>query len=154
MSGSLFSVEGLGISFGGVRALDNVSFAVAAGEIYSIIGPNGAGKTTLFNVASGVYRADSGRIRLDGVDVTGASPPALARRGLSRTFQNLQIFARMTAVETCWSAGTCICPTTCWRILSDLAAGTAASTARTNCWSASGLVARRIRSPAISRTAP
>lgn len=92
-------VEGLSVSFGGVRAVDGVSLAVKSGEIVSIIGPNGAGKTTLFNLISGVYRADAGRVRLGGEDVTGEPPHSLARRGLSRTFQNLQIFQSMTVLE-------------------------------------------------------
>jgi len=96
---SLLQVSDVGIAFGGVRALVDVSFAVAAGEIFALIGPNGAGKTTLFNIVSGVYRAGSGRIALAGEDVTGLEPNRLAARGLSRTFQNLQIFPQMTAVE-------------------------------------------------------
>jgi branched-chain amino acid transport system ATP-binding protein len=96
---SVLAVEDLGIAFGGVKAVDGVAFAVSGGEVLSIIGPNGAGKTTLFNLVSGVYRASRGRVALLGYDVTGATPEALAARGLSRTFQNLQIFARMSAVE-------------------------------------------------------
>ena len=91
--------EDIGISFGGIRALDGVGFAAQAGEVMAIIGPNGAGKTTLFNIVSGVYRAGSGRVRLGGQDVTEAPPHRLAALGLSRTFQNLQVFSRMTAVE-------------------------------------------------------
>jgi branched-chain amino acid transport system ATP-binding protein len=96
---SVLAVEDLGIAFGGVKAVDGVAFAVSGGEVLSIIGPNGAGKTTLFNLVSGVYRASRGRVALLGDDVTGATPEALAARGLSRTFQNVQIFARMSAVE-------------------------------------------------------
>jgi branched-chain amino acid transport system ATP-binding protein len=96
---SLLAVEDLGIAFGGVKAVDGVGFAVSGGEVLSIIGPNGAGKTTLFNLVSGVYRASRGRVTLAGDDATGATPQALAARGLSRTFQNLQIFTRMSAVE-------------------------------------------------------
>ncbi|PZA09377.1 high-affinity branched-chain amino acid ABC transporter ATP-binding protein LivG [Rhodopseudomonas palustris] len=96
---SLLKASDVGISFGGVKAIDGVGFSVAPGEILSIIGPNGAGKTTLFNVVSGMYAADHGRIELDGRDVTGLPPDSLASRGLSRTFQNLQIFHRMTAAE-------------------------------------------------------
>ena len=91
--------ERLSVAFGGVRAIDDVSLAVAPGLVFSIIGPNGAGKTTLFNVISGLYRPERGRVRLAGEDVTALAPEGLARRGLSRTFQNLQIFFRMTAVE-------------------------------------------------------
>ncbi|RBO52401.1 high-affinity branched-chain amino acid ABC transporter ATP-binding protein LivG [Rhodovulum sp. BSW8] len=96
---SLLSVEGLGIAFGGVRAVHDVGLTVAPGEIVSIIGPNGAGKTTLFNMISGVYLPGAGRVRLDGEDVTGMAPHLLARRGLSRTFQNLQIFPAMSVLE-------------------------------------------------------
>jgi branched-chain amino acid transport system ATP-binding protein len=96
---TILSVDRLSISFGGVRAVDNVSLAVAAGLVFSIIGPNGAGKTTLFNIISGIYVPEDGRVQLAGEDVTGLAPERLARCGLSRTFQNLQIFFRMTAVE-------------------------------------------------------
>ena len=96
---TLLSVEGLGIAFGGLKAVDNVSFSVNPGEIVSVIGPNGAGKTTLFNMISGVYTPKSGKVRLNGEDVTGFSPHLLARRGMSRTFQNLQIFQNMTVLE-------------------------------------------------------
>jgi branched-chain amino acid transport system ATP-binding protein len=95
----LLTAEGIGISFGGLRALDGVGFSARAGEVLAIIGPNGAGKTTLFNIVSGLYRASSGRILLDGQEVTEAPPHRLAARGLSRTFQNLQVFFRMTALE-------------------------------------------------------
>jgi branched-chain amino acid transport system ATP-binding protein len=96
---SPLAVENVGISFGGLRAVDAVTFSVQPGEVFSIIGPNGAGKTTLFNIVSGIYRTDSGRVMLQGEDVTRLTPEALAARGLSRTFQNLQIFYRMTAAE-------------------------------------------------------
>jgi branched-chain amino acid transport system ATP-binding protein len=96
---SILRVERLGISFGGIRAVDDVSFNVKPGEIFSIIGPNGAGKTTLFNVVSGIYRSAEGRTFFGGQDVTGLPPPALARLGMSRTFQNLQTFHRMTVLE-------------------------------------------------------
>ena len=95
----LLTAEGIGISFGGLRALDGVGFSARAGEVLAIIGPNGAGKTTLFNIVSGLYRATEGRISLDGRDVTEAPPHRLAALGLSRTFQNLQVFFRMTALE-------------------------------------------------------
>lgn len=96
---SVLSTQGIGIDFGGVRAVDDVSFAVNAGEIFAIIGPNGAGKTTLFNMISGLYRAPRGKVMLAGQDVTNLPAHMLARHGLSRTFQNLQIFFRMTALE-------------------------------------------------------
>lgn len=93
------AAEGVGIEFGGVKAVDDVSFSVRQGEIFAIIGPNGAGKTTLFNLISGLYVPSRGRIVLSGRDVTHLPPQALAACGLSRTFQNLQIFFRMTAAE-------------------------------------------------------
>lgn len=96
---ALLSVEGLGITFGGLRAVHDVSFKVQPGEILSVIGPNGAGKTTLFNMISGVYRPGAGRIVLNGEDVTAMRPDLLARRGMSRTFQNLQIFQNMTVLD-------------------------------------------------------
>lgn len=95
----LLEVSEIGIAFGGVRAVDNVSFSARAGEVFSIIGPNGAGKTTLFNLVSGVYTPKGGSVRLAGEPVTALEPNRLAERGLSRTFQNLQVFFRMTARE-------------------------------------------------------
>jgi len=93
------AVEGLAISFGGVTAVDGVGFAAEAGKVLSVIGPNGAGKTTLFNLIAGIYRPASGSVRLDGVDVTAQPVAMRARRGLARTFQNLQVCMNMTARE-------------------------------------------------------
>jgi branched-chain amino acid transport system ATP-binding protein len=95
----MLKTDNIGIGFGGITALAEVSFHVDRGEIFAIIGPNGAGKTTLFNVISGLYAPREGRVLLGGEDVTGEPPHRLARRGLSRTFQNLQIFFRMSAAE-------------------------------------------------------
>src|SRR5262245_15399667 len=95
----ILQAEELSIAFGGVHAVNAVSFAVEPGTVFSIIGPNGAGKTTLFNLISGLYVPATGSVRLAGEDVTGLSADRLARRGLSRTFQNLQIFLGMTALE-------------------------------------------------------
>ena len=96
---SLLEIQGLGISFGGLKAVNEVSFKVAPGEIVSVIGPNGAGKTTLFNMISGVYQPGRGSVSLNGIEVTGVVPNRLAEMGLSRTFQNLQIFQEMTVLE-------------------------------------------------------
>ena len=96
---ALLEVTELSIHFGGVKAVQNVSFSVEAGIVYSVIGPNGAGKTTLFNLITGVYLPTSGRVRLDGEDISGRSPEQLAKRGLARTFQNLQICMNMSALE-------------------------------------------------------
>ena len=96
---TLLEAQRLSIAFGGVRAVDDVSLAVEGGLVFSIIGPNGAGKTTLFNIFSGLYAPEAGRVYLAGQDVTGQAAHRRARLGLSRTFQNLQIFYRMTAIE-------------------------------------------------------
>ena len=96
---SILTVEDLGIAFGGLIAVDGVTFAVEPSEIFAVIGPNGAGKTTLFNMVSGLYTPHRGRIMLAGEDVTNLAPHELAQRGLSRTFQNLQIFFRMSVIE-------------------------------------------------------
>ena len=96
---SLLQIEGLGIDFGGLRAVNDVGYSLKPGEIVSVIGPNVAGKTTLFNMISGVYAPARGRVVLDGEDVTRMPPHLLARRGLSRTFQNLQIFQSMSVLE-------------------------------------------------------
>jgi branched-chain amino acid transport system ATP-binding protein len=95
----ILETERLAITFGGVRAIDGVNISVPAGQVFSIIGPNGSGKTTLFNLISGLYLPNDGSIRLAGEVVTGLAPYQLARRGLSRTFQNLQIFSRMSALD-------------------------------------------------------
>jgi branched-chain amino acid transport system ATP-binding protein len=96
---SALAVDDVAISFGGVTAVAGVSLAVQPREIFAIIGPNGAGKTTLFNIIAGHYRPSRGRVMLGGDNVTGLAPHLLAKCGLSRTFQNLQIFFRMTAAE-------------------------------------------------------
>ena len=95
----ILEADRLSISFGGVRAIDEVSISIASGQVFSIIGPNGSGKTTLFNLVSGIYLPNDGSIRLAGDTVTGLAPDQLARRGLSRTFQNLQIFSRMSVLQ-------------------------------------------------------
>ena len=96
---SILEVENTGISFGGLVAVDDISFAVRPSEVFSIIGPNGAGKTTLFNIVTGVYQTDRGSVVLGGEKVSGTAPHLLVRRGMVRTFQNLQIFFRMSALE-------------------------------------------------------
>jgi len=95
----MLQVRGLSKSFGGIKAVDEVSFTVARHAIHAVIGPNGAGKTTLFNIISGLYTPTSGEIVLDGHTVTGQAPESLARFGMSRTFQNLQVCMNMSAIE-------------------------------------------------------
>ncbi|HOS98277.1 MAG TPA: ABC transporter ATP-binding protein [Deltaproteobacteria bacterium] len=94
-----FKVENLGISFGGIRAVDNVSFEVKKNSIFSIIGPNGSGKTTIFNMISGIYKPDSGRVVLEGEDMVGLRPDMIARKGIARTFQNIQLFGNATVMD-------------------------------------------------------
>ncbi len=95
----LLEVRGLTRRFGGVTALADVNFGVAANSITSLIGPNGAGKTTLFNVVTGILRPTTGKVTFDGRDVTGWPAHRLAREGLARTFQNLRLFGTLTARE-------------------------------------------------------
>ena len=96
---SLLTIEHVSIAFGGVRAVQDVSWKIPEGSIYSIIGPNGAGKTTLFNIISGIYAPHHGSIRLHDTEIGRLRPDVLAKHGLSRTFQNLQIFAGMSVAE-------------------------------------------------------
>ncbi|MDX8120484.1 lipopolysaccharide export system ATP-binding protein LptB [Janthinobacterium sp. HH104] len=95
----MLTINKLSKSFGGVHAVQDVSFTVKEGNIHSVIGPNGAGKTTLFNLITGVYTPTKGEILLNGENVAAMSPDALARRGMSRTFQNLQVCMNMTAID-------------------------------------------------------
>ena len=85
--------------FGGVQALHEVSFGIAAGEIFGLIGPNGAGKTTLFNLLTGIYRPDGGAFCFDGRDITGLTPDRIAAAGIARTFQNIRLFHNLSALE-------------------------------------------------------
>ncbi|MFQ6017927.1 MAG: ABC transporter ATP-binding protein [Kiloniellaceae bacterium] len=92
-------VEGLTKSFGGIKALDRVGFAVAGGELLAMIGPNGAGKSTCFNLVGGQLRPEAGRVRLSGEDITGLPPRDIWRRGVGRTFQIAAAFGSMTLAE-------------------------------------------------------
>jgi len=96
---SLLSIQDLSKRFGGLQAVENVSFVVTHGVIKALIGPNGAGKTTLFNLISGVLRPDSGSITFDGRTVQGLRPHQIAARGIARTFQHIRLFPKMTALE-------------------------------------------------------
>ncbi|HYH58950.1 MAG TPA: ABC transporter ATP-binding protein [Thermoleophilaceae bacterium] len=99
MSEPLLVVEDLELRFGGVTALDGVSFTVEPGELFAVIGPNGAGKTSIFNCLNGVYRPQRGSIRLEGEELVRRSPAAIAEMGIARTFQNLGLFANLTLVD-------------------------------------------------------
>ena len=95
----LLEARNIGKSFGGVVALKDVSLTIGAGEIYGLIGPNGAGKTTFFNVITGLYPRDAGEVRLGGEALELGSPHKVAEAGIARTFQNIRLFANMTALE-------------------------------------------------------
>lgn len=95
----LLQVRNISKSFGGLQALKDVSFSVSKGEIHALIGPNGAGKTTLLNIISGIESPDSGEVILKGGNVNGSPPDERAKKGLSRTFQHLELFNDMTVIE-------------------------------------------------------
>ncbi|ULH15785.1 ABC transporter ATP-binding protein [Deinococcus sp. KNUC1210] len=98
-SGSVLSVSGLTKTFGGLLAVNSVNLEVPRASIVSVIGPNGAGKTTFFNMITGIYEPDAGSILLDGVDLVGLRPDQVTSAGIARTFQNIRLFASMTAEE-------------------------------------------------------
>ena len=96
---ALFKVNNLSISFGGLRALSDISFEMDNGEIYAIIGPNGAGKTTLFNCVNGIYRPDAGDIYFKEKQIVGLKPDRIAGLGIARTFQNIELFKHMSTMD-------------------------------------------------------
>ncbi len=96
---TFFKAEGLAINFGGIRALDGVSFEVEPGQVFTIIGPNGAGKTTIFNLVSRIYDASAGRLVFRDEDITQVAPHEIARRGIARTFQNIELFEHATVLQ-------------------------------------------------------
>ena len=95
----ILEVKGITKRFGGLTALTDVSFAIRQGEIYGLIGPNGAGKTTLFNVLTGLYRQDEGEFRFEGKALGAVTPDRIAALGIARTFQNIRLFANLSALE-------------------------------------------------------
>ncbi|PKN69475.1 MAG: ABC transporter ATP-binding protein [Deltaproteobacteria bacterium HGW-Deltaproteobacteria-12] len=97
-------IKDLSMSFGGIKAIRNVSIGVQAGEIYSIIGPNGAGKTTIFNCISGIYKAQQGSIRFENQELLGVKPDRIAQMGIARAFQNIALFKGMTVLDNLMSA--------------------------------------------------
>ncbi len=99
MESSFFLVDNLSISFGGIKALQDISFTMNKGEIFSVIGPNGAGKTTLFNCISGLYKPNQGNIQFKGNSIENKKPDTIARMGIARTFQNIELFSHMNTME-------------------------------------------------------
>ncbi|MDF2538377.1 MAG: transporter related [Herbinix sp.] len=96
---ALLEVKNLGISFGGLRAVDEVNLNIEKGQLYGLIGPNGAGKTTLFNLLTGVYQPTNGTIMLDGVNIVGKNTYEINLAGIGRTFQNIRLFKNMTVLD-------------------------------------------------------
>lgn len=96
---SLLEVNGLGIRFGGLRVLSDITFSIEKNEILGVIGPNGAGKTTLFNLITGIYKPTEGTIRFDGETISGLSSDVITQKGINRTFQNVRLFGNQTVLE-------------------------------------------------------
>lgn len=96
---ALLDVKNLGISFGGLRAVNAFDISIEKEELYGLIGPNGAGKTTVFNLLTGVYRPDSGKAVLDGVDITGKKTIDICKAGVARTFQNIRLFKKLSVLD-------------------------------------------------------
>ena len=96
---AMLDVQGLGISFGGLRAVDRFNLRIEKGRLYGLIGPNGAGKTTVFNLLTGVYKPDNGRVTLDGQNITGKSTIEINKAGIARTFQNIRLFQKLTVLD-------------------------------------------------------
>jgi branched-chain amino acid transport system ATP-binding protein len=99
VAGPLLDVRDVTLRFGGVTALNGVSFEVLPGELFAVIGPNGAGKTSIFNCINGVYRPQQGSIRLAGEELVGRAPPVVVRMGVARTFQNLGLFTHLSVID-------------------------------------------------------
>jgi branched-chain amino acid transport system ATP-binding protein len=96
---ALLEIKNLGISFGGLRAVDNFSITIEKGQLYGLIGPNGAGKTTMFNLLTGVYKPSAGTILLDGENITGKKTKDINNAGIARTFQNIRLFKELTVLD-------------------------------------------------------
>ena len=96
---AMLEVTSLGISFGGLRAVDELSMKIEKGGLVGLIGPNGAGKTTVFNMLTGVYRPTDGGIRLDGQNLVGKKPHEICKLGVARTFQNIRLFSNLTVLD-------------------------------------------------------
>ena len=99
MAQPVLKCQHLGIQFGGLKAVDDFNMEIGESELVGLIGPNGAGKTTVFNMLTGVYKPTEGNIVLDGNDITGATPEAISKAGIARTFQNIRLWKSMTVFE-------------------------------------------------------
>ncbi len=99
MSKVVLKTENLGISFGGLKAVQNLNLEIKEGQLYGLVGPNGAGKTTVFNMITGVYKPTTGKFWLDGENLTGKSQEAINHKGIARTFQNIRLFNNMTVIR-------------------------------------------------------
>ena len=96
---AMLELQNLGISFGGLRAVDDLNMTIERGELYGLIGPNGAGKTTVFNLLTGVYKPTDGKVLLDGTDITGKSTEEINKAGVARTFQNIRLFKDLSVID-------------------------------------------------------
>src|SRR5437868_3523641 len=99
MSANLLEVKNITMQFGGLKAVDNLSFAIPKGQLAGLIGPNGAGKTTVFNMLTGVYKPTKGEVLLNGENLCGKKPYEISRLGMTRTFQNIRLFKNLTVLE-------------------------------------------------------
>jgi branched-chain amino acid transport system ATP-binding protein len=99
MSAPILKVENLSVAFGGVKAVNDISFAIESGEVFTLIGPNGAGKTTVFNLISRIYNPTQGKVFFQGNDITGAPAHRIANLGIARTFQNIELFEQATVLQ-------------------------------------------------------
>lgn len=113
----MLKIDDLHLSFGGIKALQGITFEAKPGEITGVIGPNGAGKTSLFNAISGFYKPDKGRVSFEGRDITGLSPDKRAELGLARTFQNIALFRGMTVLDNIKLGGHTRLTTNVWQAL-------------------------------------
>ncbi|MBN4926095.1 ABC transporter ATP-binding protein [Hoyosella rhizosphaerae] len=98
-SGDILTLDAVSLSFGGTQALSDISFSVGKGELFAVIGPNGAGKTSMFNCLSGVYRPQAGSITINGESILGKRPDVVARLGIARMFQNIELFDNLTVLD-------------------------------------------------------
>ena len=112
---NFFTVDSISLQFGGLKAVDSVSFSVAKGEVFTIIGPNGAGKTSIFNLISRLYNPTSGKLFFEGRDITEVPPHQIAKLGIARTFQNIELFENATMLANLLVGRHCHATTQLWQ---------------------------------------